>query len=69
MTFICISSGFLAIHDNGAAGMIQNVLGLSFEVTRLMLWGIVLIGGLALILISILLTRIAMIKSIKNYAR
>lgn len=68
MTFVCISSGFLAIYDNGAAGMIQNVLGLSFEVTRSMLWGIVLIGGLTLILAEILLTRITMIKTIKNYA-
>ena len=69
MTFVCISSGFLAIYDNGASGMIQNVLGLSFEVTRSMLWGIVLIGGLTLILANILLTRITMIKTIKNYAR
>jgi len=68
MTFVCISSGFLAIYDNGAAGMIQNVLGLSFEVTRSMLWGIVLIGGLTLILAEILLTRITMIKTIKNFA-
>jgi len=67
MTLVCISSGFLAIYDNGAAGMIQNVLGLTFEVTRSMLWGIVLIGGLALILITVLLTRITMIKTIKNY--
>ncbi len=67
MTFVCISSGFLAIYDNGAAGMIQNVLGLSFEVTRSMLWGIVLIGGFTLILANILLTRITMIKTIKNY--
>jgi hypothetical protein len=69
MTFVCISSGFLAIYDNGAAGMIQDVLGLSFEVTRSMLWGIVLIGGLTLILANILLTRITMIKTIKNYTR
>jgi len=68
MTFVCISSGFLAIYDNGAAGMIQNVLGLSFEVTRSMLWGIVLIGGLTLILANVLLTRITLIKTIKNYA-
>jgi len=69
MTLVCISSGFLAIYDNGAAGMIQNVLGLTFEVTRSMLWGIVLIGGLTLILTNILLTRITMIKTIKNYTR
>ena len=69
MTFVCISSGFLAIYDNGAAGMIQNVLGLSFEVTSSMLWVIVLIGGFILISINVLLTRFTMIKTIKNYAR
>jgi hypothetical protein len=69
MTFVCISSGFLAIYDNGAAGMVQDVLGLNFEVTRTMLWGIVLIGGIILIITNILLTRLTMIKTIKNYAR
>lgn len=68
MTFVCISSGFLAIHDNGAAGMIQDVSGLSFEVTRSMLWGIVLAGGIILIIANILLTRVTMIKTIKKYA-
>jgi len=69
MTLVCISSGFLAIYDNGAAGMIQNVLGLSFDVTSPMLWGIVLIGGFILILVNVFLTRYTMIKTIKNYAR
>lgn len=69
MTLVCVSSGFLALMDFGAAGMIENVLGLNFEVTNSMMWGIVLIGGLILILINILLTRITMIKTIKNYAR
>ena len=69
MTFVCISSGFLAIYDNGAAGMIQDVLGLSYEVTRTMLWGIVLIGGIILIIVNILLTRLTMIITIKNYTR
>jgi hypothetical protein len=67
MTFVCISSGFLAIYDNGAAGMIQDVLGLSFKVTSPMLWGIVLIGGLILILVNVFLARYTMIKTIKNY--
>jgi hypothetical protein len=69
MTFVCVSSGFLAIYDNGAAGMIQNVLGLSFVVTKPMLWGIVLVGGLILVSTNIVLTRITMIKTIKGYAR
>lgn len=69
MTLVCVLSGFLALMDFGAAGMIENVLGLDFEVTNSMMWGIVLIGGLILIIINILLTRITMIKAIKNYAR
>jgi hypothetical protein len=55
--------------DFGAAGMIKELLGLDFEVTNSMMWGIVLIGGLALVVVNVLLTRITMIKTIKNYAR
>ena len=68
MTLICISSGFLALINNEAAGMIKEVLGLGFEVTRSMIWGIVFFGGLTLILANILLTRITMIKTIKKIA-
>lgn len=71
MAFICVSSGFLAIYNNGE-GMIQDVIrlaGLSFKVTTLILWGIVFIGGFILILTNILLTRIIMIKTIKNHTR
>jgi len=67
MTLVCISSGFLAIYHNGAAGMIQDLLGLPFEVTRSMLWMIVVIGGLVLVLITVLLTRFTMFKIIRNY--
>ena len=69
MTLICVSSGFLALVNNEASGMIKEVLGLNFEVTKSMVWGIVLAGGLALILINIFLTRMTMIKTIKNYTR
>ena len=69
MTLICISSGFLALVNNEAAGMIKEVLGLGFEVTTSMVWGIVLIGGLILILTNFLLTRITMIKTIKYHDR
>ncbi|MFH0761092.1 MAG: hypothetical protein V2A67_06280 [Bacteroidota bacterium] len=68
MTLVCISSGFLALMDNQAAGMIKEVLGLDFEVTHAMMWGIVLIGGCILILTTILLTRITMNKIIKNHS-
>ena len=65
MTLICTSSGFLALGGNGAGGDIKGMLGLEFEVTKSMVLGITLLGGLSLILIQILLTRIAIIKTIK----
>jgi hypothetical protein len=68
MTLICVTSGFLALEGNEAAGMIKEVLGLGFDVSRSMVWGIVFIGGLTLILANILLTRITMIKTIKKIA-
>ena len=68
MASICVLSGYLALVNNEAAGMIKEVLGLSFEVTKAMVWGVVLIGGLALILINFLLTKITMIKTIQHRA-
>lgn len=67
MTLVCISSGFLALMDNQAAGMIKEVLGLDFEVTHTMMWGIVLIGGMLLILTTILFTRITMNQVVKKH--
>jgi hypothetical protein len=69
MTLICISSGFLALAGEGAGGDIKGMLGLGFEVTKLMVVGITLIGGLSLILTQIILTRITMIKTIKINTR
>jgi len=67
MTLVCVLSGFLALVHNEAAGMIKEVLRLRFEVTKPMVWAIVLTGGPALIFTNILLTRLAMIKTIRNY--
>ena len=69
MTLICTSSGFLALLNNEAGVMIKEVLGLRFDVIRSMVLVIVLIGGLILILTNIILTRIAMTKTIKINAR
>lgn len=66
MTLNCISSGFIALAGKGVGKDIQGMLGLGFEVTRPMIWSITLIGGIVLILIQILLTKITMIKTIKN---
>lgn len=65
MTLICISSGYLALAGNGAGADLQGMLHLRFEVTKPMIWGIVLIGGLLLILMQVVLTRFTIIKTIK----
>jgi hypothetical protein len=69
MTLICISSGFLALSGNGAGDDIKGMLGLGFDVTKSMVWGITLIGGVSLILAQILLTRITIVKTIKISTR
>lgn len=66
MTFICISSGFIALAGKGVGGDLQTMLGLSFEVTKPMIWATTLIGGVSLILIQMMLTRITMIQTIKR---
>jgi hypothetical protein len=65
MTLICISSGFLALAGRGIGSDIKGMLGLDFDVTKSMVWGITLIGGISLILTQFILTRIAIIKTIK----
>ncbi|MDD3716493.1 MAG: hypothetical protein PHT46_05225 [Candidatus Marinimicrobia bacterium] len=66
MTFFCIASGFLAFTGEGAGVEIKGLLGLGFDITKPMVWAIVIIGGFLLILLQVLLTRITMIKTIKN---
>lgn len=65
MALVCVPSGILALMDFGAHGMIKDILGLNFDITNLMMWGIVIIGGLILVILNILLTRTTIIKTIK----
>ncbi len=45
MGLVCIVSGSLALIDQSVAVDIQGMLGLPFPVTKLMIIGIILIGG------------------------
>lgn len=69
MTLICISSGFIALSGVGVGSDIKGMLGLNFEITKTMILEITLIGGLFLILVEILLTRLTIIKTIKMNTR
>jgi len=65
MTLICISSACIALMGIGVGGAIQSMLGLDFEVTKSMIWAIIVIGGTLLICLKYFITRFVMTKTIK----
>jgi len=54
----CLLSAYIALSDPYTAENLTGMLSLSFALTRGMVWGIVLIGGAALLLFQALLVRI-----------
>jgi len=68
MTLICVPTSFMAFEGDGVGGMIENILGLNFQVTDLMILGIIIVGGISLIAVQMLLTRFAMERTIKKHA-
>lgn len=68
MTLVCVPTSFMAFEGDGVGGMIESMLGLNFKVTELMIWAIIIVGGITLIAVLILLTRFAMERTIKNHA-
>ncbi|MCX6221446.1 MAG: hypothetical protein NTZ69_10695 [Bacteroidia bacterium] len=61
MTLVCSASGFVGLAGDGAGSEVQHMLHLGFEITRPMLWGITVIGGAGLVLLTVLLTRVTMV--------
>jgi len=49
LLLVCIFSAFLALNDPNTGANIKGMLGLTFTVTTGMIWGIIVIGGLALL--------------------
>lgn len=66
MLFFCISSGFIALAGEGVGYDIQGMLGLKFMITKSMILGIALIGGISLIILTFALTKITMINILKT---
>lgn len=54
----CLASAYIALSDPYTAQNLEGMLSLSFTVTQGMIWGIVLVGGAALLLIQALIVRI-----------
>jgi len=66
MTLICVSSAFLALREKSIGITLQSMLGLNFEVTKVMIIGIILIGGISLITLEYIITWQTMKLSIKS---
>lgn len=49
LVIICICSAFLALNDPYTAANLEGMLNLSFDITKGMLWSLVIVGGAALI--------------------
>lgn len=54
----CMASAYIALTDPTTAANIQGMLSLPNEVTRDMIWGLILIGGSVLLILQALLVRI-----------
>ncbi|MCE5258303.1 MAG: hypothetical protein LLG44_04485 [Chloroflexi bacterium] len=58
LAVICAVSAWLALSDPTTGRNLQGMLGLEQEVTRPMLWGIILIGGALLLVLQVILVRL-----------
>ena len=56
MVLVCISSAFFALISPSTSSDLQGMLGLGFEVTPVMIWGLILVGGAGLLAVNWSLT-------------
>jgi hypothetical protein len=69
MIVICSLSACLALREESIGQQIRGMLGLHFEVTRLMVIGLIVAGGLALIVAQICCIRFTIHRRLKINAR
>ena len=55
LLIVCSFSAFVALVDNSTAANLQGMLHLGFEITRMWLWILVVLGSLALLALQLLL--------------
>jgi hypothetical protein len=56
MALICVVSAAIALLSPSTASDLRGMLGLGFEVTRAMIWGLILVGGAGLLMVNWVLT-------------
>ena len=65
MALICISSAVIGLTDKFIGANIQGMLHLHFEITKPMIWAIVLVGGVSLIIVQYVITKWTIQKTIE----
>ncbi len=56
LALVCIASAFFALASPSTPSDLRGMLGLGFEVTQTMVWGLILAGGTGLLVVNWLLT-------------
>jgi hypothetical protein len=56
MALVCVVSATLALLSPSTASDLRGMLGLGFEITRAMIWGLILVGGVGLLVVNWVLT-------------
>ena len=56
MALVCIASAFFALISPSTPSDLRGMLDLGFEVTPIMIWGLILIGGVGLLAVTWVLT-------------
>lgn len=59
MAITCAASAFIALLSPSTPSDLQGMLGLGFEVTPAMLWGLILVGGAGLLAVNWALTALS----------
>jgi len=56
LSLVCAASAFFALSSSSTPSDLRGMLGLGFEVTPAMIWGLILVGGTGLLAVNWLLT-------------
>jgi hypothetical protein len=59
MALVCAASAFFALTSSSTPSDLRGMLGLSFEITQPMIWGLILVGGAGLLAVNWLLTSLS----------
>lgn len=65
MALICASSAFIALTDRFTGNNLQGMLGLDFEVTQVMIYVLVIVGGFGLIVFQYYITKLTLIRTLR----